>query len=346
MKTKTKTKMKTEMKMAAEYRALTEREAAALLAGMMNEKVDVVSHASPDADTLGCALALTAIINENGGDAAVVCSDRVPDHLCFLTDGVEISDALRDGARRVAVDIASPPQLGRLVDAAGTFSLMLDHHGRGETFADHVVEPGAAACGEVVFRVTEILGADYGVKIPASVYSYIYAAISGDTGSFRFANTTAETHRIAARLHEAGADTVRIAHDLHAVKTLGELAALRLGLANMKLLHGGRLAMTSATLGEMAENGIKDGDFSEADEMRSVLGAYIGVSLRESEPGVWRASTRANVDIDCAAVCAEFGGGGHRGAAGCTLRGFDRAGAEAAMEKSFGRAIEEFEAGI
>ncbi len=325
-----------------EYKSLTEREAAEILAGMTAGRVDIVSHTSPDADTLGSALALAAVINENGGDAEVVCSDRVPEYLCFLTEGVCIRSTLREGARRVSADVASPSQLGAFERDAGTFSLMLDHHGTGEAFADNVTEPGAAACGEVVFRIVEILVSEYGMRVPRCVYSYIYAAISGDTGSFRFSNTTAETHRIAARLHEEGADTVRIAHNLHAVKTLGEIAALKLGLTNMKLLCGGRLAMTSATLPEMKACGIKDGDFSEADEMRSVLGVYVGVSLRESEPGVWRASTRANNGIDCAAVCAGFGGGGHREAAGCTLRGVDRDGAEAAMAEAFGRAIAEF----
>ncbi len=323
------------------YEAITEREAARRLAEA--RRVDIVSHISPDADTLGCALALAAVMNENGVDAQVVCSDAVPEYLRFLTVGVDVKSELRADACRVAVDVASPPHLGRFECEKETFSLMIDHHGRGDAFADNVVEANAAACGEIVFRIVKLLEQEHGMKIPDIVPSYIYAAISSDTGSFRFANTTPESHRIAAELHEMGAETVRIAYNLHAVKTRGALAAKKLGLQNMKILCRDRLALTSATLGELEACGVGPGDFSEADEMRSVMGVYVGVSLRESEPGVWRASTRANVDIDCAAVCGLFGGGGHRGAAGCTLSGVDRERAEAMMEAAFGAAIEEFE---
>lgn len=325
------------------FKAIPLREAAARIA--CAGCADVVMHASPDADTLGCALAVVAVINANGGDAAVVCSDKLPAYLEFLAEGVTVSGSLRDGAVRIAVDVASPTQLGRFAAEAGTFSLMIDHHGRGEAFADNIIVPDAAACGEIVFRIVEILAAD-GMRIPECVPTYIYAAISGDTGSFRFANTTPETHRIAAVLHEMGADTVRVAHALHAVKTPGAVAALRLGLVNMKILCNGRLAMTSATMSELRECGIAPGDFSEADEMRSVMGVYVGVSLRECEPGVWRASTRANVPVDCAAVCGIYGGGGHTGAAGCTIRAKTREEAEAMLEAPFRTAIEEYERGI
>lgn len=321
-------------------KTLTEREAAEVIARA--GRADVVMHASPDADTLGCALAAASVINANGGDAAVVCSDPIPEYLAFLTEGVTVHGSLRDGAVRIAVDVASPAQLGRFSGEAETFSLMIDHHGRGEPFADNIIEPDAAACGEIVFRITELLAAD-GMSIPECVPTYVYAAISGDTGSFRFANTTPVTHRIAAALHENGADTVRVAHALHAVKTHGAVAARRLGLMNMKIICGGRLAITSATMSELRESGIAPGDFSEADEMRSVMGVYVGVSLRECEPGVWRASTRANVPIDCAAVCALFGGGGHTGAAGCTIRAGSRGEAEAVIAEPFMAAIEMFE---
>lgn len=323
------------------FNTLTEREAAARIAAL--RKVDIVMHASPDSDTLGCALAVSTVINANGGDAELVCSDPIPEYLHYILGDTPIHHELRADAERISVDVASPGQLGRFADAAGTISMMIDHHGRGEVFADNTVEADAAACGEIIHRIIKLLEREHGMKIPQKTYDYIYTAISGDTGSFRFANTTAETHRIAAELHELGADTVKIAHELHAVKTRGELAARMLGLANMKFYCRDRLAITSATLEEQQEHGVGAGDFSEADEMRSVFGIWVGVSLREFEPGVWKVSTRANVDIDCSAVCGIYGGGGHKGAAGCTLRGTDRDGAISMLTDAFGRAIEEYE---
>ena len=326
------------------FRTLSEHEAAAVIADLgKNGKVDVVMHMSPDADTTGCALAVMATLNENGGDAVCVCSDPVPEYLRFLPGSTDVRCELREDAERISVDVASPAQLGRFSEVCGTFRLQIDHHGRGEIYADNTVDADAAACGEIVFRILRILADEYGMRIPTAAFTYLYAAISGDTGSFRFANTTEKTHMIAAELHSMGADTVWAAHNLHAVKTRGALAARRIGLRNMKYLCHDRLAVTSATISEMEEGGVGAGDFSEADEMRSAMGVYVGVSLRECEPGVWRASTRANVDIDCSAVCGQFGGGGHKGAAGCTLRNVDREAAVAAMESAFGMAIEEYE---
>ena len=323
------------------YNALTEREAASRLASMRD--VDIVCHVSPDADTLGCALALHSILNANGIHAEIACSDPVPEYLRFLTEDAIVSDFLRDGVTRVSVDVASPAQLGRFAPEAHTFSLMLDHHGRGEQYADHVVEPDAAACGEIIFRVTEILRDEHGFTVPAEAVTYIYAAISGDTGSFRFANTTPTTHRIAARLHEMGARTEWCAHNLHAVKTQKQLSARLTGLSHMRFCHDGKLAVTYATRSDMEYGGFGPGDFSEADEMRSISGVLVGVSLREVGDGEWRASTRANVPVDCASVCAHFGGGGHLQAAGCNLRAPDAESAIRMIAERFGTAIDEYE---
>lgn len=331
--------------MSRAYRIMTEREAAAYIAQV--KKADIAVHASPDADTLGCALALSSMMNGNGADARVVSSDEVPLYLRFLTDigKTEVCAELREGACRISVDVASPGQLGKFEGAKDTFSLMLDHHMRGEMFADGTVEADAAACGEIVFRILKLLVSEFGWKMTKDAPSYIYAAISGDTGSFRFSNTTPTTHLIAAELHEMGADTVNLAHALHAVKTPGALSAEKLGLMNMQVFLGGRLRITSASYEELCAGGIDPADFSEADLMRSVLGALVGVSLKETEPGVWRASTRANVPVDCAAVCGIYGGGGHTAAAGCTLHAASRDEAVEMMRAPFCEAIERYERG-
>lgn len=328
---------------AREYRTLTEADAADIIASIKN--ADIFCHASPDGDTLGCALALRAIMETNGAHAEIKCCDPVPEYLRFLVAdaGINVDDKPRGGVFRVSVDVSSTAQLGRFEEIKDTFSLMIDHHERGDVFADHLVEPDAAACGEIIFRVAEIMESRHGFTIPVEAANYIYAAISSDTGSFRFANTTSVTHIIASRLHELGADTVRIAHNLHAVKMKKQVLAHKVGLENMRFFCGGRLAVTYASRADMASGGFGVPDFSEADEMRSIEGVYVGVALRETGEGVWKASTRANVDVDCAAVCAAFGGGGHRGAAGCTIEAKDAEGAVAAIADKFAFAIEEYE---
>ena len=326
-----------------EYRTLSESEAADIIAEIKD--ADIFCHVSPDGDTLGCALALRAVMEKNGAHAEIKCCDPVPESLRFLADGVNVDDKPREGVVRISVDVSSPEQLGGFSDIKDTFSLMIDHHERGGVYADNLVEPDAAACGEVIFRVVELLRDRHGFDIPVEAADYLYAAISSDTGSFRFANTTPDTHMTAARLHSMGARTVYIAHNLHAVMMKKQLFARRCGLEHMQFHCGGRLAVTYASLTDMEKGGFGASDFSEADEMRSVYGVLVGVSLRETKEGVWKASTRSSVDIDCAAVCAAFGGGGHKGAAGCTITSPTADGAIKLIADQFASAIEAYEHG-
>ena len=328
---------------ARAFVSLTEADAARIIAGL--DAADIYCHASPDGDTIGCAAALYYIMRANGADAEIKCCDPVPEYLLFLTDGVKIDDKPRQGVCKISVDVASASQLGAFAAGRDSFLMMIDHHERGELFADGLVEGDAAACGEIIFRVAEILRDCHGYRIPVEAVDAIYAAISSDTGSFRFANTTSATHMTAARLHELGAHTVYIAHNLHAVKMKKQMLARRVGLEHMKFFCGGKLALTYASLDDMKNGGFEPSDFSEADEMRSIYGVYVGVALRETKTGEWRASTRANVDIDCAEVCAGFGGGGHRGAAGCSVFAADADEAAAIIAEAFERAIFKYDGG-
>jgi len=313
-----------------EYRKLTAEQVLAQL--LQPQPTCVLFHVHPDADAIGSAFALAAFLRENGSPAYCLCADEIPERLRFLTDGVQESvlpDSLPQGfenARFISVDTASPAQMGALYDIYGErVSLMIDHHGMGTPYADHLILPDAAACGEIIF---DLIAAS-GKEAPEECAALLYAAISSDTGGFRYSNTTKETHLRAAALVER-IDVADISHKLFGIKSLAMLRAEQLGFEKLHLFEGGRIGIASVSFEDKRFNKLQDEHLSTlVDLVRSVAGVEIAVAIRQpTEARSFRVSTRANIDFDVAAVCATFGGGGHRRAAGATVEAKDTAEAE------------------
>ena len=312
------------------YRKLTEAEALELL--LTPAPTCVLFHVHPDADAIGSAFALAAFLKSVGSPAYCLCADEIPERLRFLTDGLQESvliDSLPEGfenARLISVDTASPAQMGALFERFGDrVSLMIDHHGMGTPYADNLILPDAAACGEIVFDLIAASGKD----APEECAALLYAAISADTGGFRYSNTTKETHLRAAALME-GLDVADISHKLFGIKSLAMLRAEQLGFEKLHLFEGGRIGMTTVTFEDKKFNKLQDEHLSTlVDMVRAVAGVEIAVAIRQpSEDRMFRVSARANVDFDVAAVCATFGGGGHRRAAGAMVEAKDAEEAE------------------
>ncbi|MBQ8356345.1 MAG: DHH family phosphoesterase [Clostridia bacterium] len=297
----------------------------------------ILFHVHPDADAIGSAFALAAFLESQGSPCYCLCADEIPARLAFLTENMQTSvlpntlPADFDNARLISVDTASPAQLGALYGMFGDrISLMIDHHEMGTPYADHLIVPGAAACGEIIF---DLIAAS-GKEAPAACAPLLYAAISSDTGGFRHSNVTKETHLRAAALVESGIDVAELSHKLFEVKTFPVLRAERLGFDKLHLFDGGRIGISSISFEDKQFNKLQDDHLSTVvDLIRSVAGVEIAVAIRQpTGERVYRVSMRANVDFDVAAVCAKFGGGGHRRAAGATLTEFnDIAAAEQAI---------------
>jgi phosphoesterase RecJ-like protein len=288
----------------------------------------ILFHVHPDADAVGSAFALAAFLESQGSPCYCLCADEVPARLSFLTKGLQESvlpASLPDGferARFISVDTASPSQLGALYALYGDrVSLMIDHHETGTPYADHLIVPNAAACGEIVY---DLIAAS-GKEASSACSSLLYAAISGDTGGFRFSNVTKETHLRAATLVESGVDVAEISHKLFCVKSFPVLRAERLGFDKLHLYDKGKVGISAISFEDKQFNKLSDEHLSTiVDVIRSVEGVEIAVLIRQIEKErMFRVSMRANVDFDVAVVCAKFGGGGHRRAAGATLEAKD-----------------------
>lgn len=292
------------------------------------KKTLIVFHTRPDADAVGSAFALREMLRAMDIPAYCACSDEIPERLMFLSDGVQGSALLDEGLkldyeRVIAVDSASPSQLGEMFEfLRRDVDIMIDHHAKGKTYADNYVDPLAAATGEIIYRVAKrMVDKGYLEKIPPRTLNCIYAAISADTGSFRFSNTTPDTLRIAAELLEEGVDFTQIGNFLYDCKSPLQLKVEGEAINRLESEENGKISYIlfpktlQSSLGASSEH--LD---TLIDVARSVSGSEVAFVIKQpTDENIFRASVRSAGEIDVAEICARFGGGGHRLAAGCSI---------------------------
>jgi phosphoesterase RecJ-like protein len=288
----------------------------------------ILFHVRPDADAVGSAFALRELLRVMGVPVWCACADEIPARLEFLADGVQGSVLLEDELvidyeRIIAVDSASPEQLASLFGRLRRdVDIMIDHHARGRIYADHYIDTSASATGEIIYRIAELLLSRGAIdEIPERVKNCIYAAISADTGCFRYSNTTPEAMRIAAELIEGGVIHADINSKLYDSKPMLQLIAESEAVRRVRLYDEGRIALLLFPYELMQSIGVS-GEHLETliDVLRSIEGVEVAAVIKQSAPDApFRVSMRSKVDVDVAKICASFGGGGHARAAGCTI---------------------------
>ncbi|MBQ7335816.1 MAG: DHH family phosphoesterase [Clostridia bacterium] len=286
-------------------------------------------HRSPDADAVGSAFALRRMLTELGSRAWCVCANEIPARLQFLTNGDQDSvlpqciPADFQVQRIVALDSASPAQLDSLFDLYGDrIDLMIDHHQNGEPYAAYCyIRPDAAATAEILFDLVKALASEERLTITDEICTDLYAAISGDTGCFRYSNVTPETHMRAAALLARGIDSAEINHRLYDCQSMDRLRAQAAGISNLNLFADGKIAVITFPYALKAALGLDDEHLdSLVDIARSLEGVQVAICIRQpGTEGRFRVSARSSCSYDVSALCAMFDGGGHAKAAGCTV---------------------------
>lgn len=299
----------------------------------------ILLHRGPDGDAIGSAFALRQVFNALGSEAWCVCADEMPERLRFLASPMQDSILLSAvpeeflPERVISVDVASPAQLGDLNEIYGEHvDLMIDHHENGTPFAPSYIRPDAAATGEILFDVVRILAEAGKLTVTEEICTDLYAAISSDTGCFRYSNVTPDTHTRAAELVASGIDCAEINHLLFESKSMEQLKATAAGISNLNVFYGGKLAVITFPYALKAALGLADEHLETlVDVARSLAGVSVAISIRQpSRDTIFRVSVRSSCDYNVAELCARFGGGGHARAAGCTLSAKD---IEEAMNK-------------
>ena len=293
-----------------------------------NKKTLILYHVRPDADAVGSAFALREILRIMNIPAYCACSDEIPERLFFLTDGVQgsalLDDELKiDYERIISVDSASPSQLGSLFERLHRdVDIMIDHHAKGTVYADNYIEPLAAATGEIIYLMARrMVELGYIERIPERTLNCVYAAISADTGCFRFANTTPRTMRIGAELIEAGVDLSYINTLLYDSKPLVQIKAEGEAIYRLKTYMGGKVSSVVFPYSLKCSLGASSEHLETLiDVARSVGGAEVAFVVKQNtEENLFNVSMRSVGRVDVAEICSRFGGGGHQRAAGCRL---------------------------
>lgn len=285
-----------------------------------HDDILLISHVSPDGDTLGSSLALYAAILQLGKRAQIVCEDSVPQIYRFLPNAGQVT--LPQNARPVdaviSVDCADLARTGNsqpLFDNA-RFTLNIDHHGTNDNYAmDNYVQK-AGATGELVYSMLNCLK----VSLTKDIAGCLYAALTTDTGNFSYSNTTPDTLRIAAELLETGIDLPYLNRALFRTVPFHKMRLHGLAIMKTELYEHGRIGLAMLTRGDLLDCGAT-GEDSEGiiDSIRDIDTVEIAALLRESEDGSVRVSLRGKTAADVSRIAVAFGGGGHRLAAGCTM---------------------------
>jgi phosphoesterase RecJ-like protein len=281
----------------------------------------MLGHVHPDADVLGTLLGLGLALEARGWEVVYGGPHRPPSILDFLP-GIERYGVLAEieGGFDVTVltDCPNPDRTEGLIDRARRASrrvVNIDHHPDNRLYGDvNWVDPRAAATGELVYELLVALG----VPLAPAMATNLFTAIHTDTGSFRYANVTPDTFRIAGALVSAGADPAAVSDHLYQRRQADGLRWLAEALSRVMVSEDGRLGWLSLPHGLVPEV------FIEAEDLvnypRSIGSVRVACLFREADGRV-KVSLRGKGDADVNQIAARFGGGGHRNAAGCSVAG-------------------------
>ena len=274
----------------------------------------ILTHTRPDGDTIGSASTLCLGLRQLGKTAHLLENKEVSPYLETSVLGLTKA-APEEGDTILSVDVASPNMLQKeAVELLGRIELRIDHHGSATSYTEEeLVDPMAAACGEIVYDVLMEMGAE----LTKEMAWRLYIAVSTDTGCFRFANTNAHTYQTAAACAATGADLYPITQALFDTNTLGKLKLQSWMLENARFLCEGKAAVCGIPKA-LEETVTKEDLEGVAGFLRSIEGVKICATIRETETGS-KMSVRAVPGYDAALVCQKFGGGGHKGAAGAGM---------------------------
>jgi phosphoesterase RecJ-like protein len=283
----------------------------------------VVSHVRPDGDSLGSQLALALALESCGKSVRVMGRDPVPGRFAALpgADKVIVGDAIDRGYDAVFVLECGNLDRPGISGLGDQFVINIDHHHSTAPFGRiNWIDPAACAVGEMVYRLISVL--DIGVT--PDIATNVYVAILTDTGSFQFPSTTAETFRLAADLADRGADVSSIAMSTFYANPLDKVRKMGILLNAMTIECDGRVVVTALTRDDLEGHGVSPDD-TDIDGLinypMTIRGVDVAILFQELRPGRYRVSLRSKSAADVSGVAAEFGGGGHRKAAGCQVSG-------------------------
>ena len=281
----------------------------------------LTSHARPDGDSIGSQLAMAFALDALGKQVRIVNADAAPEHYNDFPGMDRIEIARRATADVDAVIVMECSDLSRSgVDGLEhAFIINIDHHAGNKSYgALNWHDESAAACGEMVFDLIQSLG----VPLSLEIATHIYLAILTDTGSFHHSHITPRTFDICRQTVEAGVEPATMARRVFDSNSFGKLKLIGALLDSMELLDEGRVAVLHMDDGMLEACGCTNNDTEGLINLPLTAREIQAVVFFKSGPdGEMRVSMRSKYDVDVRRVANEFGGGGHKNAAGFTVNG-------------------------
>lgn len=301
----------------------------------------ILTHSSPDGDTLGSAFALKMMLQKLGAKAEVICGDTVHEKFSYLGTVTQIENFDANGKTVIAVDVADIKLMGGIpAEIKENTELCIDHHISNKQYAKRLcLVSEASACCEILYELCELLG----IVPDKELASALLTGIITDTGCFQFTNTTPKTHIVAAELMQCGANSEFITKLFFETKSSGRLFLEKKVLENLEIYFDGKCALTTLDYDTIHSD---ESDESELDGVagitRTVEGVLVGITLKGKEEGKYKISVRTHSPVDASAICGRLGGGGHIRAAGCQVKG-DAETAKKAILESVAKELEALE---
>ena len=301
----------------------------------------ILTHISPDGDTLGSAYALALGLLSVGKRAFVVCNDEIPHKYDYFVKAAGLKSF--DYKTIIAVDVADAKLLGTLYEKySDKIELNIDHHISNTRYAHNLyLDTKASATAECIYDVL----AEMQIEITPLMATALYTGISTDTGCFKYSNVTPKTHCIAAELYKYGIDAAEINRIMFDTKSRNRIELEKMVLETAEFLFDGRCLVLTVTTEMQEKSGCEQSDLEGVAVIsRSVEGVLVGASIKQSEPDVYKVSLRTYPPFDASRICATLGGGGHVAAAGCTLEG-TLSDVKGKIISAIGKAFEEYDTG-
>ena len=277
----------------------------------------ILTHRRPDGDTLGSAAALCLGLRQLGKTAHVLHNPEVTEKYTWLVRNISKQEISPEDTL-VCVDVASPGMLPEaFAHLQDKIALRIDHHASATGFTPvSLVDGKAAACGQLIYDVLM----EMGVSLTQPIADALYTAISTDTGCFRYANTQSHTFQVAAACAQVSENLFKLNQVLFETNSLGRLRLQGWLIDHAKFYQEGKICICALPLSVEREMGLTEDDLENISGFpRTIEGVKIAATLRQQPDGLVKISVRALPGYNGAAICEKFGGGGHAGAAGCSM---------------------------
>ncbi len=286
------------------------------------DNIYLASHISPDGDSLGSLLGLGHALKKLDKDINLVKVDDLPKSFAFLP-GIGDIDNINDYSNIdlfISLDCADQYRLGDKGIKAyenAKKTVNIDHHISNTNYADlNLVDAKASSTCEIVYEILKLLG----FELDKDIANCLYTGISTDTGSFKFSNTSAKTHRIAAELIDLGVDLDRISIELYQNNSIESTGVFIDTVSSISFYEDNKIAVAKVNKEILNKNNAGWEDTEDIISfIRNISGVELACLLKEYDEKEIKISLRSKNYLDVSYICKQFSGGGHIRAAGCTI---------------------------